>query len=49
MFVLQSQISDLEIGKTPINLCTLCFQQASENESAVLFNIPRPAQSTCLT
>lgn len=49
MFVLQSQISDLTIGKIPINHCGPRFQQASENESAVLFDIPRPAQSTCLT
>lgn len=49
MFVLQSQISDLTIGKTPINHCGPHFQQASENESAVLFNIPRPAQSAYLT
>lgn len=49
MFIPQSQISDLVIGKTPINHCRLCFQQASENESALLFNIARPAQGTGLT
>lgn len=49
MFVLQSQISDLTIGKIPINHCGPRVQQASENESAVLYNISRPAQSACLT